>query len=206
MSLSTTPTRDNVRTPGYISPVRIIAGEHRGRSILPPTGDTTRPITDRAKQSIFDVLSPMIPDAVIFDCFSGTGSMGLECLSRGAARAYFFDADRSAISCLKQNITSLNVADRSKIIAGDIFKLVRSVKDKADLIFLDPPYRFLVEKPQPLQQLAADLARDFATESTTLIFRHDTKDQLSLPAWQVTDVRKYGSMTIELMQCGSSAE
>ncbi len=206
MSLSTTPTRDNVRTPGYISPVRIIAGEHRGRSILPPTGDTTRPITDRAKQSIFDILSPQIPESIVFDCFSGTGSMGLECLSRGATRAYFFDADRSALQRLKQNITTLQVADRSKIIAGDIFKLVHSVKEKPDLIFLDPPYRFLVEKPHPLQQLAAELARDFANESTTLIFRHDTKDSLALPSWTVADVRTYGSMTIELMQCGSSAE
>jgi 16S rRNA (guanine966-N2)-methyltransferase len=180
--------------------VRIIAGEHRGRSILPPTGDTTRPITDRAKQSIFDVLSPRIPAAIVFDCFSGTGSMGLECLSRGASKAYFFDADRSALQRLKQNIATLKVADRSRIIAGDIFKLVRSVKDKADLIFLDPPYRYLVEKPAPLQRLAADLARDFATESTTLIFRHDTKDTLALPSWSVADVRTYGSMTIELMR------
>jgi 16S rRNA (guanine(966)-N(2))-methyltransferase RsmD len=179
--------------------VRIIAGEFRGRSILPPTGDTTRPITDRAKQSIFDVLSPLIPDAIVFDCFSGTGSMGLECLSRGATRAYFFDADRSAIKRLKENIDSLRAGERSKIVAGDIFKLLTSIKEKPDLIFLDPPYRFLVEKPDPLQRLAGDLASACAA-GATLVFRHDTKDKLSLPGWSAVDVRTYGSMTIELLR------
>ena len=65
--------------------MRIIAGEFKGRQLLAPTGDATRPITDRAKQSLFDILAPHIDGAVVYDCFAGTGSMGLECLSRGAA-------------------------------------------------------------------------------------------------------------------------
>jgi 16S rRNA (guanine966-N2)-methyltransferase len=184
--------------------VRIIAGEHRGRVLVAPRGDTTRPITDRAKQSLFDVLSPLIEDAIVYDCFCGTGSMGLECLSRGAAHATFFDADRSALQGLKQNIDALKVADRTRILAGDIFKLAASIEvpddRQATLIFLDPPYRFLVEKPEPLQRLAKELALRHAAPDATLLFRHDTKDTLSLPAWTPIDVRVYGSMTIELMQ------
>ena len=72
--------------------MRIIAGEFRGRRLLPPTGDNTRPITDRAKQSLFDILAPLIPNSVVYDCFAGTGSMGLECLSRGAKLTTFFEA------------------------------------------------------------------------------------------------------------------
>src|SRR5688572_1371831 len=77
------------------TPVRIIAGEFRGRRLLAPKTDATRPITDRVKQSLFDILAPVIPESVVYDTFAGTGSMGLECLSRGAAGVTFFEADRS---------------------------------------------------------------------------------------------------------------
>src|SRR5436309_2356542 len=102
--------------------MRIIAGEFRGRRLLPPEGEATRPVTDRVKQSLFDILAPLIPEAVVYDCFAGTGSMGLECLSRGARLVAFFEADRSALARLKQNIAALGVSERSLIIGGDLFK------------------------------------------------------------------------------------
>src|SRR3954467_12569711 len=101
--------------------MRIIAGEFRGRPLLPPQGQqTTRPITDRAKQSLFDVLAPHIDGALVYDCFAGTGSMGLECLSRGAKFCTFFEADRSAITRLHQNIAAVKAQDRSRAVAGDL--------------------------------------------------------------------------------------
>src|SRR4051812_12713858 len=102
--------------------MRIIAGEFRGRNLLPPESDTTRPITDRAKQSVFDILAPLIEGSRVYDCFAGTGSMGLECLSRGAAAAVFFEADRSALKRLKDNITTLKVQNRSTVVPGDLFR------------------------------------------------------------------------------------
>src|SRR6476661_4896686 len=102
--------------------MRIIAGEFRGRRLLPPEGDVTRPITDRVKQSLFDILTPLLPDARVYDCFAGTGSMGLECLSRGAASAVFFETDRSAVAWLRKNIAALGVEDRSQVIAQDLFR------------------------------------------------------------------------------------
>lgn len=180
--------------------MRIIAGEFRGRPLVPP-GDATRPITDRAKQSLFDVLAPRIEGTIVYDCFSGTGSMGLECLSRGASRAIFFDADRAALTGLKKNIDALRVHDRAKVVAGDLFKLMRSIDlPKADLIFLDPPYRYLVERPDPLRQLSTYLAAEKSTPDTLLMFRHDLKDTLALPGWQQSDVRTYGSMVIEMLK------
>src|SRR5438552_12136053 len=101
--------------------MRIIAGEFRGRKLLPPETDVTRPITDRVKQSVFDILMPYMPDALVYDCFAGTGSMGLECLSRGAAVASFFESDRSAVERLKRNVDALGVASRVQIISRDIF-------------------------------------------------------------------------------------
>src|SRR5687767_15734087 len=102
--------------------MRIIAGEFRGRKLLPPAGDVTRPITDRVKQSLFDILTPDLPDARVYDCFAGTGSMGLESLSRGAAHATFFEADRSAAALLRKNIAALQVENRSTVIDRDLFK------------------------------------------------------------------------------------
>src|SRR6476469_1469020 len=99
--------------------MRIIAGEFRGRRLLAPEGDATRPITDRVKQSLFDILSPRIEGATVYDCFAGTGSMGLECLSRGASHATFFEADRSAVQRLRKNISTIAVGDRADVIAGD---------------------------------------------------------------------------------------
>src|SRR5687767_8265786 len=105
--------------------MRIIAGEFRGRKLLPPAGDVTRPITDRVKQSLFDILTPLLPDARVYDCFAGTGSMGLECLSRGAAEVTFFEADREAVSRLKKNVESVKAGDRSRVVAGDLFRWFR---------------------------------------------------------------------------------
>lgn len=185
--------------------MRIIAGEFRSRSILPPATGATRPITDRAKQSLFDILSPHVEGARVYDCFAGTGSMGLECLSRGAAHATFFEADRSAAALLRKNIAALGVRGRSTTIDRDLFKWFDASpppppERRAALIFLDPPYRFLVEQPAPLRRLAAKIAEAHLTTDGVVIFRHDEKDHLDLPPLRTVDQRTYGGMVIELMR------
>ncbi len=180
--------------------MRIIAGEHRGRKLEAPPGETTRPITDRAKQSLFDVLTPLLPDARVADLFCGTGSMGLECLSRGALDAVFFDADRGALAALHRNIAALKVQDSTHVVAGDLFRLAPATLGPAgrDLIFLDPPYRFVNEQPEHLQDLALRLASSL-TPTGLLIFRHDTNDRLALPSLLLTRTLTFGNMTIELL-------
>ena len=185
--------------------MRIIAGEYRGRRLLPPEADTTRPITDRVKQSLFDILASLIPEATVYDCFAGTGSMGLECLSRGASFATFFEADRSAVRRLEKNIAMLDVTARSRVVSGDLFRWFDARADAerdrgADLIFLDPPYRFLRERPDDLRRLAARLAGSHLKRGGTVIFRHDAVDQLELPPLTRSDLRTYGGMTLELLQ------
>jgi 16S rRNA (guanine966-N2)-methyltransferase len=181
--------------------MRIIGGVFGGRRLFPPKDQATRPITDRAKQSLFDILSPRIPDAAVYDLFSGTGSMGLECISRDARHATFFDADRSAVARLRRNIEVLGVQDRATVVSGDLFKYFasRSPTSGLDLIFLDPPYRFLRERPQDLQQLGATLAT-YLTPDGLLIFRHHPKDTLALPPLHMTDQRTYGRMCIDFLQ------
>ena len=130
--------------------MRIIAGQFRGRILLPPDTDATRPITDRVKQSLFDILVPYIDGAKVYDLFAGTGSMGLECLSRGAERVTFFESNRSAVQRLKKNIQTLKLESSSRIISQDLFAWFAADRGEAqsDLVFLDPPYRFLRERPR----------------------------------------------------------
>lgn len=187
--------------------MRIIAGEFRGRKLLPPATDATRPITDRVKQSLFDILTPLLPDAIVYDCFAGTGSMGLESLSRGAAHATFFEADRSAIQRLNQNIQALGVEDRATVIAGDIFRWFADPKasGKATIVFLDPPYRFLEERADDLRRMAGQLAARHLANAGTVVFRHAADQTLELPDLQAFDHRAYGGMTIHLLRASLPA-
>lgn len=197
--------------------MRIIAGEFRGRQLLAPEGSTTRPITDRVKQSLFDILTPRMDGAIVYDLFAGTGSLGLESLSRGASFCTFFEQDRSALSRLTQNIAALRLQDKCRIIAGDLLKHFHRTNERPhtfheaaqpattpaggvpDLIFLDPPYRFLTDRPDELLQLALHLTHAHMKSDSLLVFRHDAKDRLALPRLTVVDQRTYGDMALELL-------
>jgi 16S rRNA (guanine966-N2)-methyltransferase len=189
--------------------MRIIAGRYRGRKLLPPEGDVTRPVTDRVKQSMFDILSPLLPDAKVYDCFAGTGSMGLECLSRGAAAVTFFEADRSALVRLKKNIEPMDDEHRCRIISGDLFRWFEHDAidgDRVDLIFLDPPYRFLRQRPADLQRLAERFAQADLKPGAIVVFRHDASDALELTALNRYDLREYGGMVVEFLAAKKSSE
>jgi 16S rRNA (guanine966-N2)-methyltransferase len=123
--------------------MRVVAGELRGRRIEAPEGKTTRPTTDMAREAIFNSLGSQyeMTGARIVDCFAGTGALGIEALSRGAAHVTFIEQDRDALACLKQNIDDLGLAARSTIVRGDAMLHVAQCKD-ATLVLADPPYDF----------------------------------------------------------------
>jgi len=143
--------------------VRIISGTFRGRRLLAPAGRITRPITDRVKESLFSILAPWLPDANVADLFCGTGSLGLEALSRGGATCRFADRDGDAISRLKRNIDTLDVRGRSTVWSGNILAHLGGWLTDApemDIVFLDPPYpmaRQWVEDPTMGDQAAASI-------------------------------------------------
>ncbi|WP_376087510.1 16S rRNA (guanine(966)-N(2))-methyltransferase RsmD [Roseomonas sp. CCTCC AB2023176] len=126
--------------------MRIVAGAFRGRAIVAPGGAVTRPTADRVRQALFDSLMhapwagrAAVEGASVLDVFAGTGALGLEALSRGAARAVFVENARDALAALRANVASLRVADRTRILPADATRPPRA-DTPCDLLFLDPPY------------------------------------------------------------------
>lgn len=194
--------------------MRIIAGTFRTRRLTGPDSMTTRPITDRAKQSLFDALScaVTIPDAIVLDCFSGTGSLGLECLSRGASRAIFVERDRNALDGLRNNIKALRVEAVCDVLAVDAYHCIaadlsgKSGGQKLGLAFIDPPYAH-VETPEGrsrIDELVGLVAGLMAPESL-IILRHPAEVSLKDMTWGTRIVRKlqYGSMAITWLTAGT---
>jgi len=129
--------------------MRIISGSFKGKKILLPKDKLTRPLKDLTKESIFNILKHSkllnieLESSNILDLFSGVGSFGLECLSRGAKNVTFLESYKEVLSILKKNINNLNQQNQTKVIEKDIFSenTLKLLNDKFDIIFMDPPYK-----------------------------------------------------------------
>jgi 16S rRNA (guanine966-N2)-methyltransferase len=126
--------------------MRIVAGAWRGRRLLAPSGTATRPTADRVRQALFDILihaswagPAAFANALVLDVFAGTGALGLEALSRGAARGVFVERARPALAALRANIEACGAADRCEVLPVDALSMPTG--EPANLVFLDPPYR-----------------------------------------------------------------
>ena len=123
--------------------MRIIAGSARGLKLKPPKGLAIRPTTDRVKESVFNILAAKLPDALVADFFAGTGNLGIEALSRGAASAVFVDASQVSMSLLKENVGKARFSDKAEYLKTDVLvaidRLVQNGR-RFTLIFCDPPY------------------------------------------------------------------
>jgi 16S rRNA (guanine966-N2)-methyltransferase len=120
--------------------LRIIGGEWRGRKLRFPDVDGLRPTTDRVRETLFNWLQPVIHGARCLDLFSGSGALGLEALSRGAAAVQFVDSDRHAVQLLKENLYILN-DERGTVAQADALKFLQGEPRPFDIVFLDPPFR-----------------------------------------------------------------
>ena len=158
--------------------MRIIGGILRGKKILNPTDKLTRPLKDMVRESIFNIIEHSkneyidLKNAKILDLFSGTGSFGIECLSRGAEKVTFFENYKNSIKILKKNLDLLNINKYSKIIEKDAYNISQSQHNflKFDLIFLDPPF-----KDNKLNQLIEKIKKMKITSRNTLIIIHRNK-------------------------------
>ena len=120
--------------------MRVITGTARGRKLKELEGMETRPTTDRVKEGLFNILQFDIEGRRVLDLFAGTGQLGIECLSRGAAQAAFVDRRSDAVKLIRENLKLTGLEDRARVTAGDSMEYLRNLREKYDLVFLDPPY------------------------------------------------------------------
>ncbi|QJW44378.1 16S rRNA (guanine(966)-N(2))-methyltransferase RsmD [bacterium BFN5] len=158
--------------------MRIITGSAKGTKLKAPRGLDTRPTTDRVKESIFNILGNAVYEAMVLDLFAGTGSLGLEALSRGAQRAVFVDQNTSSIHVIKENVDHTKMSDKAEILKSDVLKTIEKftkTKDLFDIVFCDPPYnKGYINKVLQLIDQGAIVA-----EQAILVLEHSRHEQLA---------------------------
>jgi 16S rRNA (guanine966-N2)-methyltransferase len=172
---------------------RVIAGKAKGLRLKDVPGDITRPITDRVKESLFNILSDDIKNASLLDLFGGTGSVGIEALSRGAAFVRFVDLHRAAISTIKANLEHTRLASFAEIVHSDAFAVLRQRPDRRfDYVYIAPP-----QYKQMWQQAIKELDQNpgWLNADAWVIVQIDPKEyeKLELENLSEFDERKYGS-------------
>jgi 16S rRNA (guanine966-N2)-methyltransferase len=172
--------------------MRVIAGSARG-VVLGPVPPGTRPLSDRAREGLFSSLGPRVEGARIADLFAGTGAVGIEALSRGAAACLFVDRSAAAVRAVRDNLRRAGVEDRGRVVRAEVPVALRRERGRFDLAFLDPPYR------HPVEDLRRILVRvtTLAPGGTMVLTRprRDATDVIPVD-WSAVKVLTYGDARI----------
>ncbi len=168
--------------------MRVVAGEFRGRKLTAPASASTRPTTDRVREAIFNALRSLdvIDGALVADLFAGSGALGIEALSRGAEHCTFVESDRHALSAIHDNIASLGLTGRSRVMSGDVLVMVERID--CDIAFSDPPYEF-TDWPRLLDRLQAGL---LVAEAAIALD--------STARWEQRRVKRYGRAWVTFLE------
>jgi 16S rRNA (guanine966-N2)-methyltransferase len=188
--------------------MRIVGGTFKGRALIAPPGRATRPTSDRAREAVFNILahapwSPGIEGRRVLDLFAGSGALGFEALSRGAAFALFVDTDADARGAIRQNIEAFSLFGATRIHrrdATDLGKKPAGLGDRFDLVFLDPPYR---------QKLGENtLARlgdgEWITDDALILFECGADETPDVSGFDVLDERAYGAAKVLFLRVGAT--
>ena len=180
--------------------MRVISGVLKGRRLKAPSGMTTRPTADRIKESVFNILTGSIQDRRVLDLFAGSGALGIEALSRGAASAVFVDQAKTAISAVRSNIRNLGLEARTRVIHWDIRKNLNClIPERAafDLIFMDPPY----ETNAVAHTLALLVSCGALASGARVIIEHSTREPIAQPMAMLVlrDQRRFGKTLVSFM-------
>ncbi len=189
--------------------MRVIAGSARGVYLSSLKGNTTRPISDRIKDSLFNILSQVIPDSNVIDMYAGTGAIGIEALSRGARSCMFIEIDKSAIQVIKKNLETTKLQDKAQVLRYDVFEIVPYlVKNsvEVDLVFASPPYP-LIEKSSyrdELLVLFSILCSKRIVQPEGLIVLQHKKTEFEIPTeapyLELFNTRVYGDTQISFFK------
>jgi 16S rRNA (guanine966-N2)-methyltransferase len=171
--------------------VRIIAGTHRGRRIAAPKGRETRPTSDRVRENAFNLIGP-VDDADVLDLFAGSGAMGLEALSRGAASATFVEQDRDACRVIGENLDKLRL--KAVVLPLDALRAIEQERRTYDLVLCDPPYDY------DGSRLAPHLAK-LLTDDGLLVWETSGREPApEAPGLRERTTRRYGAARLTLLE------
>ncbi len=157
--------------------MRVISGASKGKVLKIPKGLHTRPTSDKVKEALFSMIHFHIPGSIVLDLFSGTGSLGIEALSRGAEKAYFVDNHPKSIQTIKENIHSTGYGSKSVVLFCDAQKAIQklvSADEQIDIVFMDPPYHENLILPCIYTMIEKKLLK----KTGLLIIEHDQKEKL----------------------------
>ena len=181
--------------------MRIIAGLRRGHKFDGPKGSATRPTSDLVRESIFNIVGGSITGMIVVDLFAGTGALGLEALSRGAARAVFVERKSENVALIHRNIATLRFEDRSSVLAADAYRWARGfepIDDEPMAVFLDPPYRHYEAHAPKVNQMLEHLARKLPAGSLIALEASCGLDDRILPELDCWDLRRYGRTQVAI--------
>lgn len=181
--------------------MRIIGGQARGRRLKAPATSGTRPATDRVREAVFSSIGGWVVDAVVADLYAGSGSFGLEALSRGAASAVFVENGRKALQALESNIEAVGLG--GTVVASTVQAFLARSDDRFHLVFMDPPW------PQPTSEMSRDLGLLDALllpNAEVVVSRRHGDDTPKVPeTWRVATDKRYGDTRILRYEKGQDA-
>lgn len=179
--------------------MRVIAGQYRGRRLVTPDGLATRPTADRVKESVFNILGAGVGRQQVLDLFAGSGALGIEAISRGAAGALFLDHGKAALAAIQDNIRNLGLQAQTRVMRWNILKNLKclmSSPQEFDLIFMDPPYASQAVAPTLMHLLASGALAPGAH----LVIEHRAGERIdSRPPFVVVDQRRFGKTLVTFM-------
>lgn len=193
--------------------MRVISGKAKGARLSALSSKGTRPILDRVKESLFSILGDFVVDSVVLDVFAGTGSLGIEALSRGAKRCLFVDNNMHAVQVIKKNLQDTRFLEMAEILEKDAFALSAFLTDKCmkfDLILVAPPYRLIDADSKDREKIFTLLdecaSRQILNGSGIIVLQHHKKQivsQKNFKHLKVVDERRYGNTQLTFLRTNS---
>lgn len=179
--------------------MRVITGSARGRRLISPEGYEVRPTTDKVKESIFNIIQFQLEDATVLDLFAGSGQLGIEALSRGAAKAVFVDSSKKSLEVVKKNIELCRFQSESIAHLGDSIAFLKSCRQIFDIVFLDPPYH------KNLCISALENLEDCVNEDSIIICETQNDEELpeTIGNLQIARVYDYSSIKLTVYRMNS---
>ena len=182
--------------------LRLTGGTLRNRSVRAPSGRAVRPTPARVKEALFSILGPRIDGARVLDLFAGSGALGLEALSRGAAHATFVEAHRPTAEALRRTVADLALSERATVLALPAERAARTLDGRYDIVFADPPYA----QPYPAETFGDLRRRGAIGPESVIVYEHSARSSApDDPAFRCERTARYGAVALSFLRSEAAA-